>query len=642
MPSWEITSHDDVTSDDKFSTVPYYAPTLDYLPEDDATYYVRSIDGFVANGAQIENLCVRVSLVRFPAIVPPGAWDKVEIIKVFVPFSDFRFFGVGSKFFRGKLVSRKHDTSPKSLRSFRPQVFIEGYFGRSKSEDPAALHVLGRHNFSDKHKSLVRIDGTAFHTSSYRGQPLYMPSMEIFRFYFASFDRLLKELILCFAFPEMELPLPWVEEDTGSDGDTFVVTPTVNFADHATCVQIAIWLSNPDLKGVLDSIVKSIRANFQTGGISAPIIPFPDNAKDLRVLVRETKVRQTPNGRYEKARIAQQVLSDNRDMPFSRLLVRDPRAKPNRKPNNVQGPSKPPKKQITDENLSNPPQDDPRKDNPLPRVEYIAPPSLEDAFPGLQRTKYKVEYTKAESVVPPRPSWMKNLKNLVKKPVPPKDKTDNNLPPEPTKRPSLRSPLRTVWKDGKQNFERKTGYRLFLPINELSFTQKNVDSLDLDERCRCTVEALRRCVRENSAIQFESPRALEFKASLDGGQAAKRHVIYSEFSAGGLFGCVLELVRRSERHIAMGIVLRTDREKVGEIGVARIISHYQRRVQLRGANNRTGRENYAGVWPTYRDYDDVHGTRLQHKPPLDSPVFLAPAISEAARSLLKRVGGGEY
>lgn len=637
MPSWEIAAHQDVTSDYKFSTVPYYAPTLDYLPDDNATYYVRSIDGFVAKGAQIENLCVRVSLVRFPAIVPPGAWDKVKVIRVFVPFSDFRFFGVGSKFFRGKLVSRKHDTSTKSLRSFRPQVFVEGYFGRSKLEDPAALHVLGSHNLSDKHKSLVRIDGTAFLASTYRGQPLYMPSMEVFRFYFASFDRLLKELILCFAFPEMELPLPWVEDETGSDGDTFVVTPTVKFADHATCVQIAIWLSNPDLKAVLDSIVKSVRTNFQTGAISAPIIPFPGNAKDLRVLVRQTKVKKNGSSSYEKANIAQQVLSDNRDMPFSKILIRDPRTNPNYKKKALHGPSEPPKKHVPDENLSNPPEGGPAIDNPVPQIEYLAPPTLEDAFPGLQRTKYNVEYTKPLSVVPPRPSWMNKIKNLVKIPVPPKDKTDQNLPPEPTKRPSLRSPLRSHWKDGKKTFERQTGYRLFLPINETNFRSISIDTLDLDERCLCTVEALRRCARNRSSLKFESPKALEINASLDGGAKTKRYVIYSEFSLSGYHGVVLELLRRTESAIAIGIVLRTDEEMIGEKGVARIMSHYERRVKLRGANERTGRENYAGVWPTYRDYDDVQGTRLQHKPPMDSPFFLAKALLDASRNLVSIV-----
>ena len=638
MANLEITAHNDVTSDGKFSTVPYYAPSLTYLPNDNSTYYVQSIDGFVVNGSEIEKLCVRVSLLRFPAIIPPGAWEKFEVIRVLVPISDFRFFGVGSTFFKRKLASRKYDTSPKSLRSFRPQYFVEGYFGRSKSEDPAALHVFGSHNFSDSHKSLVRMNGTAFLANTYRGQPLYMPSMEMFRFYFASFDRILKELILCFAFPEMELPLPWVEDETDSDGDTFVVTPTVNFADHATCVQIAIWLSNPDLREVLDSIVKSVRANFQTGDISAPIIPFPANAKDLRVLVRETKVKQTQNGRYEKARIIQQILSDNRDMPFTKILVRDPRSRPNQNRNSIQGPSKPPKKSDPDENLSNPPPGDPTLDNPLPKLEYIAPPALEDAFPGLQRTKYKVEYTKPDTVVPPRPSWMNKLKNLVNKQVPPKDKTNNDLPPEPTRKPTLRSPLRTNWKDGKQNFERKTGFRLFLPINDLTFTLKNVDALELDDRCRCTVEALRICVRKKSVIQFESPKAMEFKASLDGGKIAKRYVIYSEFSVAGLSGCVLELLRRSERHIAIGIVLRTDKEKIGENGVARIMAHYRRRVQLRGADDRTGRDNYAGVWPTYRDYDDVQGTRLQHKSPLDSPVFLSSAIVESVRSLVTNNG----
>ena len=95
MANIEITAHNDVTSDDKFSTVPYYAPSLTYLPNDNSTYYVQSIDGFVVNGSEIEKLCVRVSLLRLPAIIPPGAWEIFEVIRVLVPIFDLRFFWGG-------------------------------------------------------------------------------------------------------------------------------------------------------------------------------------------------------------------------------------------------------------------------------------------------------------------------------------------------------------------------------------------------------------------------------------------------------------------------------------------------------------------------------------------------------------------
>ena len=623
------------TSDKKQTVLPFAVPKLSYLPDDDNYYWVHTIEGIATSKIDPEDFRVLVRLIRMPS---DGAdLDRTPVferISVHVPLADFRFFGMGARFQYQRQIDRAWSHKTESILSLKSHRFVDAFIGRKSLSEPAAVHVHNTYTFSDV--ELVNIqEGGPYLESMYRGRLIYFPMMELVRFYFSNFDRLSRRLIMIHAFPERGLKLPWIADETGSDGEIFVLTPTIEFSDHATCVQLAIFLSSPDLQTIMSELGTVVRRQVLAGRGAAPLLEFPRNAKNLRVSIRDTMVKRK-NGKFEKARMVAQIISDNRDMPFERLVIRDPRIAENDETNQVQGPPQLPTKK-TDEG-----QDGNKRSQKLDgkdlygdRVEYLRPPGLKDAFPGIERASIKIDYTSPPSRKPKKPSWLQSMKEIfIPKP------NGGTKPGRPPPAISYRSPLRTSTRGGRRTFLRQSGLKLFLPLQIKAPDVRELDEVDLDNRCLITVKAINQLFKKQSRfgykgekVRFERPRAICTKLSLDGGAARERIIVYSRFTVDGFHGVVLELQRLKEQSFAMGVVLRSDGHELEMADIKRILNHCERRVSLRGSNEREGRDSYAGVWPSYRDYDDVQGTRLVHKPPLDDPFYLADAIKKAALKL---------
>jgi len=100
-------------------------------------------------------------------------------------------------------------------------------------------------------------------------------------------------------------------------------------------------------------------------------------------------------------------------MAFENLVIRDPRVAENDETTQVQGPPQlPTKKTDEGEDGNKRGHDLDGKDFYGNRVEYLRPPGLKDAFPGIERASIKIDYTSPPSRKPKKPSWLQSMKEL--------------------------------------------------------------------------------------------------------------------------------------------------------------------------------------------------------------------------------------
>lgn len=613
---------------------------LSFLPDDDEEWIVHDLQELRFDPNNPDRFGIVVQMLRLPnrnVVGADFANAKLEARRIFVPFASFVYFGMGNIFQRGRMIERASGYSNVYKSIFKPRFLTDGRFSRFGHNLPVGI----QENFS------YHIDEPVPRFLNHKipilrgrdsGEPAYLFMWEIIRFYLAGFSRMSEALISHLAYPEIDHPPLYDEAETGLDGNTFVITPTLGFADRATATQLAIILAHEDIFDLIQRFSNYLRLVRDNDADLIPRISMPSGAQALRLAVRKIGIID-PDDRKGRGKFYGQILSDGRELSFDRLIIRDPRERrkvvsisyeesdeENEDPHKDSLPK--PEEKL---NWPNYPDDLHGGDPSIGEKEVVSPIfSIDDHFTGLKQVPVKVKRSTIEVE--------KTVWDRLKKRINTEDKSPK-LEKQYTH--SGGAPVKGLWRfRPKMTPEANrlgAGQKLFLPVDVLPFEVVPVRSIKKDARIQTALDANQRLYRQSilrrSALpKFASAEAMRLKIDLSG-SCVTREVVYGFVSVAGRHGVWIEIVRKGERAISIGLVLRRDGREIGPIGVVRILEHFSRRVRLRGAESRDARDAYIGVWPIFRDYNDIVGDRVTHNPPNNTAYYLARTIDQKFRKM---------
>ena len=617
--------------------IPFSTQKLSFLPNDDQEWMVHDLHELRFDPNNPERFGIVVQMVRLPGRDIKGsdfANAKLEARRIFIPFSSFAYFGVGNIFQRGRMIERAHSYKDVYKTIFKPRFLADGRFGRFGPNMPVGI----QENFSypidqplprQLHHKVPILKGRDGNEAAY----LFM--WEIIRFYLAGFSRLSEALIIRHAFPEIDQPPLYNEDESGLDGRTYVLSPTIAFADRATATQLAIILAHSDISNLVVEFSKYLRLAHSQGVDLVPRITMPSGAEALHLAVRKIGIID-PEGNKARGKFYGQILSDGRELAFDKLIIRDPRERliyvgPDREKSNPPVPPEP-TPSGTDETLQWP--DDPNNlhggDPSIGEKEEVSSTfTIDHHFTGLKQVPVKV---KRSTVTVERGRSSR------------KDESDSKKRKKKFKKQYTNSggaPVKGLWRFRSKLTPDQdrlgTGQKLFLPVDVVPFDVVPVKSVKIDARIQTTLDANQRLrrkslLRRSSLPKYGPAEAMRLKIDLNS-SLRMREIVFGFITVAGRHGVWVEIIRMGETAISLGLILRRDGQKIGPTGVVRILEHYSRKVSLRGAEQRDERDSHIGVWPVFRDYDDIVGDRITHNSPNNIAYYLANTIDEKFREM---------
>ena len=622
--------------------IPFSTQKLAFLPNDDQEWVVHDLQELQFDPNNPERFGIVVQMLRLPSRDIKGsdfANAKLEARRIFVPFSSFAYFGVGNIFQRGRMIERALNYKDVYKTIFKPRYLADGRFGRFGPNMPVGI----RENFS------YPIDEPLPRHLNYKvpilkgrdgNEPAYLFMWEVIRFYLAGFSRLSEALIARHAFPEIDQPPLYLKGETGLDGRTYVISPTRAFADRATATQLAIILAHSDISNLVEEFSKYLRLAHSLGTDLIPRITMPSGAQALRLAVRKIGIID-PEGKKARGKFYGQILSDGRELAFDKLIIRDPRERliyvgPDRQKFNPPVPPEP-TPSGTDETLQWP--DDPNNlhggDPSIGEKEEVSSTfTIDHHFTGLKQVPVKVKRHTIKVERSGRGSRKNNSESSQKSSKFDKQFTNSGG-----------APVKGLWrfraKMAHETDRLGTGQKLFLPVDVVPFEVVPIKSVKVDARVQTTLDANQRLrrkslLRRSTLPKYGSAEAIRLKIDLKG-SLRMREIVFGFITVAGRHGVWVEIIRKGETAISLGLVLRRDGQKIGPIGVVRILEHYSRKVSLRGSEDRDERDSHIGVWPVFRDYDDIVGDRITHNSPNNIAYYLANTIDQKFREMSIRV-----
>lgn len=615
---------------------PFSTRKLSFLPDDDDEWIVHDLQELRFDPNNPDRFGIVVLMLRLPDRSVIGNDYRNSIVeprRVFVPFSSFAYFGVGNIFQRGYMIERAFGYSNAYRSLFKPRFLTDGRYGRFGRNMSVGIH---EHFSYPMDEPLPRTLNCKVPILKGRdgGGPAYLFMWEVIRFYLAGFSRLSEALILRHAFPEIDQPPLYIEEETGFDGDTFILSPTFPFADKATATQLAIILAHQDILGLVEEFARYLRLARYEGTDLIPRISLPSGAQALRLAVRKISILD-PEGRKGRGKFYSQIISDGRELAFDKLIIRDPRERrimvgPAIDEDDPQEPTPP----GTDDILQWPidPNDNLHGGDPSigEKEEISSAFTIDHHFTGLKQVPVNVRRPTIKVGKRGRKRAGENGSSRRSKPKFEKQFTSSGG-----------APVKGLWRfRPKMTSEENrlgTGQKLFLPVDVIPFELVPIRSVKIDPRVQTTLDANQRLNRKSlfrasNLPKFKSAEAMRLKIDLNGSRR-EREIVYGFVAVGGRHGVWVEIVRKGERAISLGLVLRRDGRKIEPSGVVRILEHYGRRVGLRGSEERDERDSHIGVWPVVRDYDDLVGDRITHNPPNNTAYYLAKTMDQKFREM---------
>jgi len=595
--------------------IPFSTQKLSFLPNDDHEWMVHDLQELRFDPNNPDRFGIVVQMLRLPSRDIKGseyANSKVEHRRVFVPFSSFAYFGVGNIFQRGRMIERACGYSNIYKSIFKPRFLTDGRFGRFGHNMPVGI----QENFSYPiDEPIPRRLGhkVPILKGRHGGEPAYLFLWEVIRFYLAGFSRLSEALIVRNAFPEIDQPPLYIEGETGFDGRTFVLSPTLAFTDRATATQLAIILAHSDIAGLVKEFSMYLRLARSEGTDLIPRITMPSGAQALRLAVRKIGILD-PEGHKGRGKFYGQIISDGRDLAFDRLIIRDPRER---------------RIMVGQDNKKIGPPDSPEPTHSEPD-EALQWPDNPNGLHGGDPSIGEKEEVSSTFTIDHHFTGLKQVPVQVKRPIITVKKGErssrgdhSSFVRSPFKfekqyTNSGGAPVKGLWrfraKMTPESDRLGAGQKLFLPVDVIPFEVVSVKSVKVDVRVQKTLDANQRLRRKSlfrpsTQPRFKTAEAMRLKIDLSG-SLCMREIIYGFVTIAGRHGVWIEIIRRGEIAISLGLILRRDGQKIDSTGVVRILEHYSRRVALRGSEDREERDSHIGVWPVSRDYADIVGGRI--------------------------------
>jgi len=302
------------------------AVSFDYLPDTDEILCVYDHGGIFPDKNSPNAYTVLTHFFVIPAHDPNlKLTPRPKTLDIEIPLSDFLFFGCGSWFkkqmHRGR--SKLHNiTNYSNLHTYGLfDAFADGPFFKIYSE----------REFGMNSKSLS-LQGGPYLMSRKGKKPVFSDSIEIFRFFVCGLSKYAEVLINQLAEETINEPAYYEDETFQLDEDTYVIAPAPQFADPTIAIQLALITSSSDLKVMFRELGRIIaRSRFVQSGLT-PEVVFPELSKSISATFRDIypyfdgtffDSRQI-GARENKSMMIGQILSDNREIPFRKLIIKSP------------------------------------------------------------------------------------------------------------------------------------------------------------------------------------------------------------------------------------------------------------------------------------------------------------------------------
>lgn len=534
-------------------------------------------------------------------------FDGARKFRLYVPLTDFRFFGNGNIF-----KNQRHVGYNRAEKVHRV-AFIANHGVTELSFTPYGADVKGRFGFEERFPDYALRDPHI--TVSHEDKFIFVPPMEPIRFFLSSFGNFSAKFIN--SFDQGADPLEVCETDqTGwVNNDTFQIAPKGDYCDIASAVQLALLMTNNDLMAMLVSLKKLCVSMQNTSKTLTTLFPFPDGSVDIKFMGVERMlfVDGQPN---QLGVICRRIISDNRSSKFKslRIVLNQPgtyaknegKGKASILNTKSHGPLKSIRLKKGDVNKN--------------KGNYVWGnlPGLMESFPKLSDVSLTVVRNNPQRKLHSSPSSSNTGKHVA-------GSSSSNLGPVVTPSIMFKQPLLSRQLFGGQDYEPGLKSQLFsLTLQKIP---KQVDvgkSLQLLSEVNLTRF---KALFASQESEFEDPAGVpklnrERRLILElpmswGGWASNevkrgRFVGVAELSLDGYFyyGLELELLKKSENS-AIGVIAEVNGRQLEAYDFGCIMSHCVSRVRLRG-KTRKASESYIGIWPDDAEYIDVVGDRIIH------------------------------
>ncbi|MCF6221844.1 MAG: hypothetical protein L3J65_12095 [Robiginitomaculum sp.] len=373
---------------------------FDYLPKDGRKSILYEHGGFRISPASARRIEILSHFFIIPGHDPRFKHTlRPEAFKRWVPVTDLRFFGVGSKYLNGRQISKKHFCNILKVPS------IKTVSTHSLKIDGPDLKILTTDTLEKK--GIIRDNGgSAFIRAFSNTREMYISPVECVRFFFASFSRLAVQMLSTWDIETAQSEL-FDQSMTGFiDEETFQIAPNPTISDAATSLQLALILTSPDLRDIWESFINTLNRLRLTPDQLTPEITFPENSKflDLSYIPARCHVGD------EEPRIVyrvRQIFNDRRDIPFKNLIVVNPHFdfSPLSQEQDTFGTQECDIKRLIKVNIRNTGSNSTK--NP---IIFNGLPGLVDAFPKLADIKVRIE--KKKKFYTPRNKFVSSGKHV--------------------------------------------------------------------------------------------------------------------------------------------------------------------------------------------------------------------------------------
>lgn len=620
---------------------PMTSVSFSYLPDSDDSLVVYDHGGISPDPQSPNKYLVLVHFFIIPTNDPQFRRTELpETLEIDVPLSDFEFFGSGSWFKRQRHRGRSKLHKVTSFSNLKTHSLFDAFV------DGPILKIYSEMGFGMD--SRVHSTRGGLYLASKKGRKaVFKDSLEVLRFFVCGLSRYAEALIEQLTEETLGEPAYYENETGFDDNDTFVISPSPQFADTAVAVQLALILSASDLRIMFAGLGRVIKRSQVFGGNFVPQLIFPEHSKSLTATFRDTYPAN--DGSYShttqvtvpenRSMMIGQILSDNRDIPFKKLIIKSPNYRYEEEPS------------------PNPDDNDIGKDTTIERLvkgklssnasnsvhrKRRAPNlyGITQAFPQLRKSKIRVERDVKKRFLAQGAG-----RTLERNKLHPDGEAEDNVPLSTgdggfsgNAAPLIHQPkLRKRQNFGGKTFSPGARRSLFSPaLPKSNLVEVPVpDVIKRDERCRCFVEATDDFKEHFSSkeIQLLSVKGFRCTGILSLGSTEPRWMVVAFLNVGSFSTVWIEPARIKKEKICLGIIARLDGNEIRSRGIRNILAHCGRRIQLRG-KKRLSHEAFSGIWPTDFEFDDAFGQRLWHHPNRKNPYHLAEALHDVCRDII--------
>ena len=466
----------------------------------------------------------------------------------------------------------------------------------------------------------------------HEGQTYYVPSGEIFRFYFGALSLGAASFMSLAVSDQDGVGLVDPEHTRFLEPGVLQIAPISGLADRSSALQLAMLLHSPELMAMWRLTVDQFIADQAAGSsLFYPPIQLPASRNPYTLQGLSVDVRQgLLGGGYERGFMTWAIISDYRPAPFRRLVIKLPYG-------------------MSEIDLDQPDEDQEegptRHANLLPsdlKLESRRRPgvaagrmshhmeSLQRAFPRL--ASVQVDY---EAPLAPRSS---------------------------SKRTALAPPEERVIEEFSAlmpGHDRKVGGVVLRPgaiyqseAQAQAPTQRLFDDTELElgefvpavaEQTRYPfstfVSAFNLLMRHQAGglvgqnpISAFGGDVMVLKPAASWGSAARGRAIAIgriDLDYGHVYAFELSR-RRSDERISLGLVAKTDGSAMSWSEISAVARHAVAQLTLRGAGSTS---KSRGVWPSPSEFTDVLGRSVKHTRRRRTPAWLAEDLDALGRSL---------